>query len=341
MQPVVCVLIEDSEGDKLSANVRDSHLGIGHRDSIAESSGVVNNDMTIGAFSNVSEDQSIISQGDSAELRAYIYSEDNLPVEADEIASVSFAVQNSKGERTTYPGTIEEDGSGFYRYLDTEEMGRYVWVARFTLVSGQIQSYRGQFIVVDPFQQTASDDYQAVAEAVWARLEDCFDSQEGGPWLRDMSLRMFDKNKIPQFVNDGMLLINMTGTITEFPLKYFFPREEGQPISLDYTENMDSFIIVQATLLSTIRHLMRSYVEQPDLVGANAVRETRRDYLQRWQLIYEIEKEAFEKALGLWKRQFLTFGHTKMLVHNKAGRAGGPGQSYMRTRNVGRGGWGY
>lgn len=294
--------------------------------------------MTLGSLANVSDDDSIISQGDSAELRANIYDDEFLSIVADDIDSVEFAIQKPDGDQSSFAGIIEDDGTGFYRYLGTDVLGKFLWVARFTLVSGQIRSRRGQFFVVDPFQQIIPDSYQDVAEAVWMRLEDCFDSQEGGPWLKDVTMAYFDKEKIPRFVNEGLLLINMTNPITEFDADYFFTPIDptSTEIVQNYKNDPQSFILVEATLIATIKHLMRSYVEQPDLVGANVVRETRRDYLQRWGTILQIEQDQFKTLLGLWKRQFLNYGHGKLLVASKAGRLATPG---ARTRNVGRGGW--
>ena len=37
-----------------------------------------------------------------------------------------------------------------------------------------------------------------------------------------------------------------------------------------------------ATYIETIKHLKRSYVEQPDWQGVTVARADRRDYLQRW-----------------------------------------------------------
>jgi hypothetical protein len=100
-------------------------------------------------------------------------------------------------------------------------------------------------------------------------------------------------------------------------------------------DDPDQIVIIQATLLAVIKHLMRSYVEQPNVVGANMVWQDRRDYLQRWQTIYTIEEGYFRQVVALWKRQFYNFGHSSLLVSSKAGRLGyGPG---FRARNAARG----
>lgn len=295
--------------------------------------------MTIGSIANVSDDESVISQGDSAELRAYVFDDERLPFLPDDIASVSFTIQKPDGSRTTHPGTIEDDGGGFFRYLDTDDLGKYMWVAHFDMATGQRRSRRGVFVSIDPFEQVIPEDYMTVADEVWMRLEDIFSSEEGGPWLRDMTLAWFSKEKVPYFVKEALLLINYTPPITGLDIGFFVYVNPNLPLSggaFDPNKNEDSFILVQATLIAVIKHLMRSYVEQPDQIGANIVRETMRDYLQRWQIVLKQEEEAFKSLLTLWKRQFLNFGHSSLLVHNKAGRVAAPG---MRTRNVYRGGW--
>lgn len=287
-------------------------------------------------------DRTEVSMGDTAELRAYVTNEDESPVSPTDLSSVSFTVRKPDGTDTTTAGTINDDGSGFLRYTATDQKGLYVWTAQFTYVSGQKRSYRDEFNVYDPLEVPPQSQANQVAEQVWFRLEDCFDSEEGGPWLRDMTLSYFDPTKIEKFIPEGLLEINTYPPVTNLDLAYFttdIPATD--PIILAQDPNAkqpdpDRIVIVQGTLLAVIKHLMRSYVEQPDLRGANAVYEDRRDYLQRWQSIYQLEYAEWQRMIALWKRQFLNYGRSSLLIGSKAGRLYGPAAG-MRLRNAVRG----
>jgi hypothetical protein len=120
-------------------------------------------------------------------------------------------------------------------------------------------------------------------------------------------------------------------------LSYFttpIPNPDPNLPANTYQPDPDRIVLVQATLLAVIKHLMRSYVEQPQPQGANIVWQDRREYLQRWQSIYQIEDAAFKEMVLLWKRQFYNFGQGALSVHSKAGRLYPTG---WRARNVSRG----
>jgi hypothetical protein len=283
--------------------------------------------------------QTTVNLSDTAELYAYVYGNDDVPVASNLISGVSFTIQKPDGTRTTVPGQINSDGSGFLRYTDTTQKGLYLWVAQFTFTSGEKRSYRDEFQVVDPLEISPQSQVDQISEEVWMRIEDCFDSSLGGPWLRDKTLAYFDPSKIKQFIPEGLMMINVWPPETTIGLEYFTtPSPETDPVviaqGITTKADPDRILIVQATLLAVIRHLMRSYVEQPAPQGANIVYQDRRDYLQRWEEIYKIEEEFFKYVLALWKRQFLNLGHGSLLIHSKAGRLYGPG--YNRARSISR-----
>lgn len=269
-----------------------------------------------------------VNTGDTAELRRYIFDEDEIAVDPDIIVQVKFTIQKPDNSQSTHNGIVEDDGAGFYRWTDTADLGEYKYIASFTLDTGQVRSTRGTFEVIDPFNPPTPSPIEALSDAVWLKIEDCFDSEEGGPWLRDETLRYFNRNKIPEFVPDGMLLINVTPPMTNLLIDTFTtPLADGSP-------DPDMPILVLATFLEVVRHLMRSYVEQPASANANVVYEDRRDYLQRWQLIYQMEMDYFLRVLAMWKRQYIGLGHSQILVTAKAGRLL---PAPLRSRNIGRG----
>lgn len=269
-----------------------------------------------------------VNVGDTAELRHNLFDEYDLVVPEDSVAAVQFTIQKPDRSQSTHAGVVNDDGSGFYRWTDTTDAGEYKYIATFTLDSGQVKSVRGNFEVVDPFNPPAPTGLDILSDAVWMKFEDVFDSTEGGPWLRDETMAYFDKTKIPQFVGEAILDINLAPPASNVTLDYF--TTPGP----DDTPDPDLPILAQATYLAVIRHLMRSYVEQPLATGSQVFYEDRRDYLQRWQVIYQLELERFNRIVALWKRSFIGLGHGKLLVGAKAGRLL---PAPLRTRNVGRG----
>lgn len=283
-------------------------------------------------------DETEVSLGDTKVLQAYLYNDDESPVTADDLVSVSFTIKKPDETETTEAGDIQDDGSGYLLYDGNDQTGLYVWTAQFVFISGAKKTYRSQYNVYDPLVIPPSSRRKVIAEEVWLRIEDCFDSELGGPWLRDETLSYFDPTKVERFVDEGLVIINNWPPLTNFDLGMFttqFPDSDPSLPAGSLEENPNQIIIVQATLLAVIRHLMRSYTEQELPQGANINWQSRRDYLQRWQTIYQIELDWFKELLALWKRQFFNYGHSALLVGQKAGRLGfGTG---WRARNALRG----
>ncbi len=281
--------------------------------------------------------QTSVWQGDTAELQASFYDVTDIPLAQAAYASVSFTVRKPDGTDTTAAGTVSPDGSCSYRFTATTAPGLYKWFVQATLTTGEKRSYRDEFWVEDPLADPPVTQLTEIADEVWMRLEDCFDSEQGGPWLRDMSLAYFEPQKVERFVAEALLRINVYPPATTLDLSYFTATginpDPLQPPNTPMADP-DRIIIVQGTLLAVIRHLMRAYTEQPDPQGANIVWQDRRDYLQRWQTIYQIEDAAFKEMLLLWKRSFYNFGKGALLTHSKAGRLYPTG---WRARNSTRG----
>lgn len=268
--------------------------------------------------------------GDTAELNGSIYNDDGDKYTGDDLLAVQFVVRKPDGTQTTLDGTIDDEGDASGIYTDTNVIGDYQTLARFTTVYGNLKSSRSDFQVQDPFEEDVPQAQKDFVRAVWRKFQDCFDSEEGGPWLRDETLASFDPQDVLDFVPEAMLLINSTQPITEFDVPFFTNiQTNGDP-------NPNEQFLVAFTYIAMIRHLMRSYVEQPDLQGAQVVYENRRDYLQRWQLLYQMEFDYWNRLLMLWKRQFLGLGQSALLVTSKAGRLLGPG---MKNRMLNRGWW--
>lgn len=292
--------------------------------SIARFSADITDEMSLGVRYYIGE----INKGDTAELKAALRLNDGV-VPADEIAGVEFTVQRPNGTvETPVAGEIEDDGQGYLQYEATSEVGPYLVQAQFTLVNQEVRSVMVNFVVEDPFAPITNE--QLVAEEVWLRFEDAFDSVEGGPVLRDYTLAHFDQKKIERFIPDALLDINVQMPPSQHSVSTFAqPSSEGK-----INELMP--LLSKGVLCKVIQHLIRSYVEQPVPQGAQIAYEDRTRYAQAWQQVYQIEHEDWYTMVRLWKRQELNLGHSALLVSSKAGRLFFSG-NILRSRNIGRG----
>lgn len=273
----------------------------------------------------------LINLGDTAELVATLYDSRDDPYSAEELVAVNFVIQAPDGTKVEEAGTIEDDGTGRVNYDGTTELGHYPVVASFTTENGAIKSVRADFETIDPFAEIEPSASWVVANDAWEKFEDCFDAEEEGPWLRDMTLNVFNKRKMEKFIDDALFDINRQHPPTSLGIDTFVTESPaGMHLSADLP------LLTQGMVIQIIRHLMRSYVEQPNPVGAQIAWHDRRDYLQRWREVLAEEKEQYKRMLALYKREYMGLGATRTLVSSKAGRLL---PAPMRTRSIGRGYW--
>lgn len=274
------------------------------------------------------ERQKRVFVGDTALLDAYIYEADDqtlIPLTA--IQNVLFTVKKPSEDSPAIsgdPGTVVGDGHAQYLVdaSQVSEPGEYLATAKFVLNNGERKTIIVDFDVVDPFEGTDNTPLDPWIDSTWRKLEDCFDSEIGGPWLRDMTLARFDKSRLRSLLPEALLDINIQQPITHFT-EDSFPLDESGGALLSH-----------ALLISTIRHLVRSYAEQPDVNNSPVSFLDRRRYQETWLKVLEVEEKQYRRLLALWKRQFFGLGRTKGLHATKAGRLI---PAPMRARYMGRG----
>jgi len=191
----------------------------------------------------------------------------------------------------------------------TDIPGVYKALVHFTLQGPVRKSQVITFEAIDGLGSSTETPEDLAIDRSWLKLEDCFDSSLGGPWLRDMTMNNFSRQKMSKLAPDAMYRINYG----------YYPVTSFTEASFDYDH--DGPLFSQALLVETIYHLMRSYVEQPSPDGNPVTWFNRRDYLARWQGILEIEEKKFNNWLDTWKTQFFGFGAGAMLIGGYASTA--------------------
>ena len=273
---------------------------------------------------------------DTHTIEAFLYdTEGEQLIPKNDISGVLFSVLKP-GDTPASPsvnaqaGTVPDDGKGLYTVPANihSVQGDYRVLARFTYtekgIGGRVKTVPLTYEVADVFARAdAPATSDPAISLAWMRLEDCFDSDQGGPWLRDMTLANFDKAKLKDFIPNALLNINATQ-----------PQTSYNADSFPWTERDGTALFGYAIFIETVKHLMRSYVEQPNVMNSQVGYLDRTRYQQAWNQIYQVEKPEFDRILELWKRAELDISHGALLVGNKAGR-------YMsapsRTRSAGRG----
>jgi len=162
-----------------------------------------------------------------------------------------------------------------------------------------------------------SDDEKGAVQMIVNLFADSYDSTTGGPHLIEEFQTKFTNERIAQLLNWAVQKMNMTkqpitgwmlstpGTAGNFPPPYWG-------------------LLIMGGYIEVLKHLVRSYVEQPDIRNADVAYLDRRDYQQRWKAVLEDEKEQYDQMLVLVKRKMMNLGASSMLV--SGGMFGGSGR---------------
>jgi hypothetical protein len=260
--------------------------------------------------------------GDTAQITATLLDPDG--VSALPATSARLSVKKPGDDTPVVSDTTVASTDAILNFTDTTAPGLYYTNVQFTLEDGTKHSVPGSFEIVDPMESSSAatdpNSADAAVDHAWMKLEDLFDSSLGGPYMRDRTLAQFDREKMKRLLPDAIYTINNT----------YQPATSYDPTSFPYDIHLP--LVSQAVLTQSIRHLMRSYVEQPNpLGGAQIGYFDRRDYLNRWQQILFIEEKQLNDWLDLFKRDLMGFGQTSTLVGGYASFYGRYPR-YMRGR---------
>lgn len=171
-------------------------------------------------------------------------------------------------------------------------------------------------MVSDPL----SPGQEMILKLAWIKLDDLYDSIEGGPHLKDRSKTGWDAAK------SSLLLTYALGRINY-----------GQPpLSFSVTDfpyDTDAIVLSQALVIEIIKHLIRSYTEQPSPQGGgNYAYMSRQEYAQRWQPVLEQEEAYFAELVRVFRRKYLNLGQSKGLISIRGINNLGVNRGHLRAR---------
>lgn len=210
---------------------------------------------------------------------------------------------------TTTPGIVKDDIGKFHYDIGpqlTAEKGTLTaeWEYGANLLEF---AFKDNMQILDqmPMYDSLAEDTKLIVEQSSWFFADLFDSTAGGPWLQENFQTHFNYERIAHLMAHAATKFNTLG----FPITQY-----GVTVNDNAIPDNFKGIIVWGTKLEIIRHLIRSYTEQPDFRNMQTTYTDRRDYSQRWLEVLQEEKPEYEKAIKLSKRALLNLGHGSLLV---------------------------
>lgn len=231
-----------------------------------------------------------------------------------------------------YSGDCTNPQQGYYQAdpAATQALvpGYYRFDWAFTLNGEQVvTSTYVQIGPPSPAYDALQPAYVNAVEQVWIKFADIYDSGFGGPYLTVWYNQHFGRGRVAQLMQQAVWhLNNAAQPATTFSVTGVSPMGGGAPL---FPINQFAGLLNTATTVEVLKHLMRSYVEEPIVVGNISVRLDRRDYLQRWGSLLATEQAQLTAETSVWKVQMMFNGSPRVLIQ------GGAFGSYGVPRYIG------
>jgi len=175
-------------------------------------------------------------------------------------------------------------------------------------IDGIAQMYVGHVEVGEqsPTYDNLDDGFKMIVESAYIRFADLFDSPYGGPNLQVYFQSRFGRERMAQLLQ---VAVNRLNTIAQ-PHQTFSLSTAGNPFPYAQWGGL----LDHALYVETIKHLIRSYVEQPEAQGVGVARLDRRDYMNRWQSVLAVEEKDLASGLEVFKIANMGLSRPHVLV---------------------------
>lgn len=242
---------------------------------------------------------------DGQAVTATFYREDNSnpPIDPPTPSLTTISAQAATWVSTgTFTATLHSS--------DTQTPGYYIIKWDF-LVSSHAEETVTFFEVgpAAPVYDSLGQDMKTIVDNVWIRFADLFDSPEGGPNLQTYYQTNWSRGRMAQLMIQA---INRLNTIGQPKVAYTAYPPSEFPIA--------SFggLLELALYCECVKHLIRSYTEQPDPAGIPITRMDRRAYVAGWRDILAMEQVDLKSAEDVWRIQNMNLGRARVLVSGGA-----------------------
>lgn len=207
---------------------------------------------------------------------------------------------------------------------ETAAPGNYTLVFTY-LVAGVTDNYAVYLTVgaANPDYDFLAQPMKDLVESVWHRFLDLFDSPDGGPNMATYIQSRWSRGRMAQLLRIAVGTLN---TVAQPYQGYTIDGNGGAAFPIaQWGPLLERSLYVEA-----LKHLCRTYVEQPELAtGAQITRLDRRDYLDRWTQVLQMELPVLKAELDTFKIANMGLGRPRVLV------SGGVFGRYAPTRMAG------
>ncbi|MFF7198172.1 hypothetical protein ACFZAM_31250 [Streptomyces sp. NPDC008079] len=237
---------------------------------------------------------------------------DGVAADADGPVTAAF-LHDDEAAAVVVSGPADHDGPGMYSARltsrETATPGPYVLVWTYQ-VNAVDEEWRVWVEVgkTAPEYDRLSDDMQQLIESVWNRFGDLFDFATEGPHLQTYFQSNFGRNRMAQLLK---IAVGRLNTMAQPYQTYTIDGDGGASFPVAKWGSL----LESALYVECLRHLMRSYVEQPDLASGSGVsRLDRRDYMDRWAEVLGVEEPVLKEQLATFKIANMGLGRARVLV---------------------------
>lgn len=209
----------------------------------------------------------------------------------------------------------------------TSETGAFEIVWAYNL-GGDPEQYRHKLLIgqANPAYDELSEDLKAIVESVWHRFADLYDSPLGGPHFEVYPQSHFTRGRMGELMQHSLRRLNV---ISQPQMTYrLYPDGNGKDFPIDQW----GAVLEQGLYIEVIKHFIRTYVEQPLVTGVGNARLDRRDYMNRWQTVLQMEQADYDEMVDHFKVRHMMLGRPHVTV------SGGAYGNFGPTRQTGFGG---
>lgn len=256
-----------------------------------------------------------------------IGSDGTTPIDADGDVTLTWYRESAEGITQVFQRTATHPSTGLYELTlsaeDTAEVGNYHGVWTYEL-NGTEESYRVYAVVGEsnPAYDQLPETFKDVVDNVWIRFADLFDSPAGGAHLQTYYQTHWSRGRMAQLMGMGLRRLNVISQ----PYTTYTLNGQGGPV---FPVAQWGGLLELATYVEALRHLQRSYLEQPTFVGGNITRLDRTEYWQRWGSLLQDAEADLKSSQDTWKLSNMMMGTPQVLV------SGGVYGRYGPTRIAG------
>lgn len=193
--------------------------------------------------------------------------------------------------------------------VDTQTTGEYSLVFNYEInAAPEVYGYDIEVGPSSPVYDGLPAAWAGVIDSVWAKFADLFDSPFGGPNLQVYMQTNFGRNRLAQLMATALQRLN-SATVGH----------QSYDVGSEFPFGAWGGLLQQSLYIEVLKHLVRSYTEQPEVILGTAVsRVDRRDYMQRWREVLDMEMQEFERDLGRYRMAMLGLGNVSVLVSGGA-----------------------